>query len=540
MDVSSSKPAWRIADQGRRRRVDRTARMAAVLVATASLAVGCGGSPTSSGDRSSVLTIGIVAGNVPASLNPAQTASVASQDIFELAYSPILRIENDGSYGPGLATSWGYVGTGHEEFRFTLRDSAKFSDGTPVDAAAVVKWLSYFVKAGGTFATQMGAVASITADGRYTVDIKLKTPDTAIEWQLAQTNGLGYVASSSAVANPQKFTQNTTFGAGPYVLDASQTVPNSSYTYLPNKYYYDQSGIHFSKVILKVIPNQATMLEALESGQIDVATGSYTTASSAESAGFNVVSGRTSWDGFAYLTLGAPGNPLNNVEVRQAIDYAINREQITAGLLGKYGEPTSEWVTTDGFDPQYRNHYAYDPAKAKALLASAGYRNGVTVSVLDFPGTLQDGTPSEQMVQVVAQQLAAVGIKLDITTLPPSQLGTALVSGRYQMIAYYFGINPTQVYWNFFLSPTAPLNLKHWTGDAEATTDFTQAEQAEDASPDLMAVSQRLTNIAYPLPIYTPLSLVFAKKNIGGVAFPVLPNGIANGTFPDPTQFYVK
>lgn len=537
MGASRSKPAWRVAGRRRGRRAGQAARMAAVLLAAVSLAA-CGGASSSSGTASSALTIGIVPANVPASLNPALTTGVATEDAFVLAYSPILHIGKDGSYGPGLATSWGYVGTGHKEFKFTLRDNAKFSDGTAVDAAAVVGWLRYFTKAGGTFATQMGQVESITPVGRLTVDIKLNAPDSALEWQLAQTNGLGYVASPGAVANPGKFTQQT-FGAGPYVLDSSQTVPNSTYTYLPNKYYYDQSGIHFSKVVLKVIASPSTMLEALQSGQIDVATGDYTTASNAESAGFSVYSGRTSWDGFAYLTLGAPGNPLNKPEVRQAISYAIDREKITAALLGKYGEPTSEWVTTDGFDAAYKDHYGYNPQEAKTLLASAGYRNGLTLSVLDFPGTLQDGTPSDRMVQAVAQQLAEVGIKLDITTLPPSQF-TALFTGKYQLSASYFGINPTQVYWNIFLSPAAPLNLRHWAGDAQASSEFAQAAGASDPSQDLTAMSRRLTSVAYPLPIYSPLSLVFAKKNIGEISFPVLPNGIANGTFPDPTQFVAK
>lgn len=539
MSVRTGQTAWRTADEGRGRRAIRTARAAAVLLGAMSLVAACGGGTSSSqGTAPSALAIGIVPANVPASLNPALTSGVANQDIFVLAYAPILHIQKDGSYGPGLATSWGYVGTGNKEFKFTLRNNAKFSDGTPVDAAAVVKWLRYFPSAGGAFATQMGPVASIAAVGRYTVDIKLKAPDSAIEWQLAQTNGLGYVAAPSAVANPKNLAKGT-FGAGPYVLDASQTVPNSSYTYLPNKYYYDQSAIHFSKVVLKVIPNQSTMLEALQSGQIGVATGDYTTAPSAASAGFNVVSGRTSWDGFAYLTLGAPGNPLNKPTVRQAISYALDREKITAALLGKYGEPTSEWVTTDGFDPGYKDHFPYDPQKAKMLLAAAGYRNGLTLSAADFPGALQDGTPGDQMVQVVAQQLAAVGVKLNITTLPPGQFA-AVLSGKYQMVASYFGINPTQIYWGLFLSPTAPLNPMHWLGAPAASREFQRAAQAAAPAQDLAAMSRNLTDIAYPLPIYSPLSLVFANKNISGVYFPVLPNGIANGTFPDPTQFVAK
>jgi hypothetical protein len=108
------------------------------------------------------------------------------------------------------------------------------------------------------------------------------------------------------------------------------------------------------------------------------------------------------------------------------------------------------------------------------------------------------------------------------------------------MVASYFGINPTQIYWSLFLSPTAPLNPMHWLGAPEASREFQQAAQAAAPAQDLAGVSRNLTDIGYPLPIYSPLSLVFANKKISGVYFPVLSNGIANGTFPDPTQFVAK
>jgi peptide/nickel transport system substrate-binding protein len=279
------------------------------------------------------------------------------------------------------------------------------------------------------------------------------------------------------------------------------------------------------------------MLQALQSGQIQVALGDYTTADAAKKAGFNVVEGKTSWDGFVPLTLGNAEDPLSDTSVRQALSYGIDRAKISDALLGKYGEPTSEWVTTDGFDPDYQDHFAYDPEKAKELLASAGYSDGLTLTVLDTSGRAQDGTPTQDMVNAAAEQLKQIGVTLKITTVPPSQSFPELLSGKYQLAAGYFGINPSQVYWNLFLSPDSVLNPSKWSPPQSVQDSFAQSSRAADPTADLVSMNQQLTEGGYPLPVYLPTSLVFAAKSVGGISFPTLPTGIANGTFPDPTEF---
>jgi peptide/nickel transport system substrate-binding protein len=228
---------------------------------------------------------------------------------------------------------------------------------------------------------------------------------------------------------------------------------------------------------------------------------------------------------------------LSDTSVRQALSYGIDRAKISDALLGKYGEPTSEWVTTDGFDPDYQDHFAYDPEKAKELLASAGYSDGLTLTVLDTSGRAQDGTPTQDMVNAAAEQLKQIGVTLKITTVPPSQSFPELLSGKYQLAAGYFGINPSQVYWNLFLSPDSVLNPSKWSPPQSVQDSFAQSSRAADPTADLVSMNQQLTEGGYPLPVYLPTSLVFAAKSVGGISFPTLPTGIANGTFPDPTEF---
>ena len=150
-------------------------------------------------------------------------------------------------------------------------------------AAAVQKWIEYYETAGGSYETQLGKVDAITVNGPV-LQIHLAVPNPAIEWWLTGVNELGDVVSPTALADPSSLSTQTD-GAGPYVLDTSATVPGSSYTYVPNKYYYDQSAIHYNKIVLRVITSATTMEEALSSGQIQVAQGSPATATAAQSAG---------------------------------------------------------------------------------------------------------------------------------------------------------------------------------------------------------------------------------------------------------------
>lgn len=478
-----------------------------------------------------VLTIGVVPTTISTGgFDPAKESGGSGNEYSLIwAYEPILRVESNGTIGAGLATSWGYVGKGNREFAFTLAHGERFSDGTPVTASAVVKYMDYFIKAGGPFAASPNT-KSIKAVGRYKVVIKFVTANNFIEWQLAATNGFGMIASPKAVANPKSMASHTD-GAGPYVL--SQSVQGSSYTYVPNKYYNDPSSLKFSKIVLKVISNNSTMLEALQSGQIDVAEGSIQTADQAKAAGLQVATGQTTWDGSVYLTLGAPGNPLNSQDVRQALNYALNRKAIVAAAFGKYAKPTSEWVTTDGFDPSYRNYYPYDPAKAKALLAAAGYPNGLTLTMEASAGIMPDGSNPSVESQAMAQELAAVGVKLNVTVANKNPF-----SGQYQMLLTWFGVNSEASYYSLFLAPNSPFLTHGWKAPTAVSSLFAKASALPPSKTEsqMRALSRRITRVAYTIPLATPESLIYAKKNIGGIKFPAVDQGV----YPDPTQFYVK
>jgi peptide/nickel transport system substrate-binding protein len=485
-----------------------------LLVAVALLAVVGGavaGAATAERDAGTkVLRIG-VAGVGESISNPAVNSSSAGQTL-SIAYASILHQNPDGSIAPGLAISWHYV-KGQKVFEFTLRRNARFSDGTPVTAAAVVAWLSYYAHSKNDQSSFLGPNPKFTAVGKWTVRVTLTVPDPDLPLTFAEpVDNWGFVASPKAVAKPSLFTK-ATYGAGPYKLDYSSTVPGDHYTFVPNPTYWDRSAIKFKQVYVKVFTDQGSELQALEAGQIDVMTGAdATSASAASSAGLQIVSAPNA---VQFIQLNAKASkPLADVRVRQAMNYAIDRTAINNATAGKYGSPTSQTIIPTDANPGLDDYYKYDPAKAKSLLAAAGYANGFSYTIDTIPTWTN-------VAGLVAHYLDAVGIKTTVNT--------------FQTTAAYFGAVFAYKDDSWMLAagiggPT-PLDYAPWVGTGSS---FRPAEPSNPRIDSLyyagLNTAKTADSIKYWkqmwaitvtdawfLPISTVDSLVFASKSIGGI-----------------------
>lgn len=497
-------------------RLRRSRTLACVLAGVAILAAaGCTSSATDSGSSKKTLTIGFQSHN-SSGVNPA-TDTKGQDPIFNsLAYAPLIHWKSDGTFGPSLAESWKYVGTGNTTFTLKLRTDARFSDGTPVTASAVKTWLEYFAKAKGGYASLL-AFKSIETTGTDAVTINLKAPTPNMPLILSEKYNWGFVASPKAVAKPSTL-NTTTDGAGPYVLQADQSVSGDHYSFVPNKYYFNKSDQYWSKVDVRCISNPATMLAAVRSGQVDVAAGDFTTADSAASAGLSVVHEPVEWDGFWILDMGGKLNPaLADVRVRQALNYAVDRSTIVKALFGSYGEPTSEVLTNDGFDPSYQNYYAYNPDKAKELLKQAGFSSGLTVTVAD---TSTRGNLSDPLTQAVAKYWNAVGVHLKISTAPTySQYAQEATSGKYQLLVLDTEADPMSLLYGEALAPGGPFNQHGWQGDPTLAHEFSAAGVASDPTSNWQEMSRTTVKQAFFIPIVRADLIWYESKNVKGVKF---------------------
>jgi len=434
-------------------------------VTLASLA-GCSASATTqSHAKSTTLTIAMQ--QAPPSLDPAQ-ANNTFWNYFDLAYDPLIVQAPDGTFQPGLATSWSY-GPNNESFSLKLRSQVRFSDGTAFDAAAVKTWINYALKyPGGAAPGYLGALTSIDVTGPLSLTMNFKSPTPNLPLVFSQLLEVGEIGSPKGISG--KTLSTGTDGAGEYELDKAQTVTNDHYTYVPNPYYWNKSAIHWKQVVIKVIANPNAALSALETGQVQVAENlPITDASAAKSARQQVVAPLALM--MALDLFDANGHlvkALGDVRVRQALNYAVDRNAI-ANLLGKgYGAPLGQMAIKgdDAYDPAIENQYAYNPAKAKQLLAQAGYANGFSFTALSWNQVQQD-----TMTEALAGQLAKVGVTLrpDIKS-NIADVTSAFSSTNYPAAAISWGRLPAvfqyQLLWGPEASQANPFRIKSPTLDA--------------------------------------------------------------------------
>ena len=489
-----------------RRRARLAAFVSVAVVASMALA-GCnGGSDSKSSAKPVGDSITFGTSLAPPSLNPA-IGDPAYGTLYQWAYDSLVVLKGDGTFGPGLAVKWGYVGEGNTTYEMTLRDGVTFSDGTPLDAKAVKTFLDYqrSQKTGST-PLLFASVASIDVTGPLTLRIKLSAPNPSLTFNFAQAFGGGDIASPAAVAKPTSLDKGTA-GAGPYMLAPAQTVAGDHYVFVQNPHYWNKDRKRFKKVTVRVIPNSASMIQAMRSGQVQAAMGDPTTLGAARSAGLTVLAPEQAMTG---LNLGDRGGkkskPLADVRVRQALNYAVDRKAIAKGLYGDEKLALSQYAFKGqaAFDPKLDSLYPYDPEKAKTLLAEAGYAKGFNVPVVTVGIAGLD-----KVTQAIAGQLKKVGVTLDITTKPAAgDYFTSMVSGEYPVAAIGYGLANMGSLYAGFVNPAGPFNFFH-TEDPKLTALYNEyfAADTQQGPAVEKQINAYLTEQAWALPVVgSPLS----------------------------------
>jgi peptide/nickel transport system substrate-binding protein len=483
-----------------------------VFAALALVASACGGA--ANGVRASTgeqLTIGIKF--APDTLDPAKS-DPAFGWYFNLAYDPLIYWAADGSLQPRLAESWGYVGHDNTAFELRLRPRVKFSDGSPLTAEVVKGSIEYYRDTPGRAAAHLAAITSVEVVDPRTVRLRLSAPNPALPQILTQVNQAGDVLSGRALAQPEVLAEET-FGAGPYLLDPGATVANAHYTYVANTRYWNQDSVRYKKVVIKVLPNPNTALAALKTGQVDVIQGEMATADAATAARLNVYASAGSvFSGLALADrTGRVAKPLGDLRVRQALNYAVDREKITKGLYREWGRQTEQIVPPEQGGLTSETHYPYDPDRAKKLLAEAGYADGFTLPVLTT-------TEAEGMGLVIADDLAKVGVRLEFTNDPdPTSYLRDMASGKYPAYVIGFGTAPVHLTGPSLFLPSAAQFNPFRSTDPQLDALYAQAAAADERSrPELdERIVQRLVELAWFVPVSFQPTFVYARNTVIGI-----------------------
>lgn len=380
--------------------------------------------------------------------NPAVTSSrVEDGTVYRNLFGTLVSFDETGNYAPGLATSWT---TSEDGLTFTmaLREGVSFHCGEPFNAQAVKANLDWALNpdTGHVYLkSELSSIESVEVVDEYTVALHLSNPDAALP---SVFSGIcGTMLCPDSIANGDLTT--TACGTGPFKL--AEYVQGDHITLIRNENYYEigedgQPLPYLDEVVYRLMTDESVKIANLQSGDIDMVdyhgtSNNVLRAKEMDNLTTMVTGNRQTY----FLSFNLNDERLSNVKIRQALSYAVNREELMEvvfeglGIVAPFDSTPDQWFYSD-YTP-----YSYDPAKAKELLTEAGYPDGITLT-LSYIAREPDATTC----QLLQEQVKTSGITLElepmerlawiekIKTNRSGELGTGLIAIQ--------GLDPNQQY----------------------------------------------------------------------------------------------
>lgn len=346
------------------------------------------------------LTVGI-AQDLDDSLDPHTMAAAGTREVLFNVFEGLVKPDTDGNLIPAVASEY-VIGENADTFTFTLREGVKFHDGREVTVGDVVYSLSRVAgfDTGTPLVSTFSAVESIEATDEKTIVVKTKEPY------------IEFLAFLNCAIIPEGCVpaEDGLIGTGPFKFVSR--VAQEELVLEKNTEYWGEEA-YLDKVVFKIIENGDTLVMSLKSGAIDLCSHLTSTQIMGLENDFNILEG--SMNLVQALFLNNAYEPLQDIRVRQALNYAVDRQMVLDFVADGKG-----FIVGSNMYPAFAKYYedltgmyTYDPQKAKDLLAEAGYANG-----FDFTITVPSNYPFHvDTAQVVAEQLKAVGINCTIETV---------------------------------------------------------------------------------------------------------------------------
>ncbi len=338
----------------------------------------------------------------------------------------------------GLAESWAFAADG-TSVRFTLRKGVKSNWGNELTAQDVKYTFDrkFEVKGAGAFMTSVMGLPNkdaVVVEGKYVVSFRLEKPNAILMivcGHLANPIFDSVKCKQMATADDpwaRKFLDTNVAGFGPYALKemkrGQQMVAVSRKDYHGRKPY-------FETVIFREVPTSATRLQLLQGGAVDIAQNLSPTEMKSLAGSTRATVTAVEASQMLWIRLNSAMKPFDNVKVRQALNYAMPKDEIVKTVLQGYGNKMTAFMPE--FYPGATNkfyNYDLDLDKAKSLLAEAGLANG-------FSSTLayNAGNPLEEPIAILYQTaLKKIGVTIELKKLPAGTFFDSLVKRTEPMI----------------------------------------------------------------------------------------------------------
>jgi ABC-type transport system substrate-binding protein len=355
----------------------------------------------------------------------------ASNNLTAVAiWDTVLRFNEKGEVVPGLAESWEVEG--EDTIVLHLREGVKFHDGTTMEAQDVVASLEFARNpdAKSPMAWMLDPIESLEAVDARTVQIKT---GAVVDVLNALATPVAGVSSQEAIAEYGIGLGENPIGAGPFKLESWDRGSQVVLTRFED--YWEQGKPYLDKVVFKIILEEFTRLSSLRTGDLDIVYNlSFANVEQVEEMkGFdtNIFSTYIVY----YLALNMKKEPFSDVRVRQALNYAIDRNAITKAVTRGYAIPAITDIAPEmaGSLKGVRQPYPYDPEKAEELLEQAGYPNGFSMKLL-----VGSNSPDAETGVVLQEYYKNIGINVELVSEESSTLWNHLQAGNYEDAAMSF------------------------------------------------------------------------------------------------------
>jgi len=418
-------------------------KLLTVLLASALVVSACSSSSDDAGGSGGAITVAYQ--NDIATLDPAIGYDWQNWSIIKSLFSRLLDYEpGTTNLVPDLATEMPKISADGKTFEFSLRDDVKFHNGRLLVAEDVKYSIERAVNpktqspGAGFFASIDGFddasagkstnISGITVNSPTSITFKLSRPDATFLHVMA-INFASVVPKEDAEKFGPDFGKNPV-GSGAFKF--TSWALGQKLTIDKNADYYREGLPKLDQINFEVGVDPTVALQRLKNNEVDVLGDSIPAANyiaekeNSDNEGLIIEGGQLQT---GYVTLNVKIKPLNNVKVRQAVNHAIDKDRIVQILNGRADAANQPLPPSmPGYDTGYKG-FAYDVAKAKALLAEAGLANGFSTELWT-----SNTDPNPRIAQSIQEDLAKVGIKAAIKSLAQANVIEAGGSGKAPMV----------------------------------------------------------------------------------------------------------
>lgn len=482
----------------------------------------------------------VFASNVePDCLDPGTSAFDITAVVGRHLFDTLLWQAPDGEIGAGLAETWA-VSDDATQYTFHLRDGVTFSDGTPLDAAAVKATFDRIVdpKTGSQYASGLlGPYAGSKVVDDLTVEVDFER-SYAPFLQAASQAFLGILSPTAIADGKNPCTEPV--GSGPFTLgeftpqDQVVLERRDDYDWAPADEEH-QGPANLDEVVFRVVPEDEVRVGLLRNGEVDaIGVVPPLEIGPLEDEGYAVE--RAEAPGAPYaMYLNTSRAPWTDVDLRRAVQAGVDLDSIVSSVFDdRYPRawgPVSP--QTPGYDDSVEGTWGGDPELATSLIEDAGYAKGsdgfyekdgqrLTLELAYFSG---DREQRNEIVTLVQSQLKDVGI--DLQLIPEAQAGDALADNSYDAGEFSFVSGDPDILSTLFSSANVgkdgnPGSNMSAVQDPQIDADLAAGVSSTD--PDARAaayaaVQERVVDQAYAIPIYVPSYYIATADGVGGVEF---------------------